>query len=176
MATSGRLSELHHPEVLEDELERRQAGDMPDVERRRDFIDVEPGEPHAAELVKEVEQLARGEPASRGDTGPGRDRRVERVDVERDMERVADDSRTDFVRQLVAGPAMRGRGIDQGDAHLPNVLDLFPVVVPAPQQRHLPGVALTQLDTSPEGAAIRPSAVAARARLLRKAPQGPDGP
>ena len=63
MATSGRCSELHHPDVLEDELERGQAGDVPDVERGRDFIDVETGEPDAAELAQEVEQLARSKPA-----------------------------------------------------------------------------------------------------------------
>src|SRR6266849_10825607 len=107
MTTSGRFSELHHPEVLEDELERRQAGDVPDVERRRDFIDVEPGKPHAAKLVKEVEQLARGEPAGGGHAGARCDRRIERVDVERDMQRVDADARADLVRQLSARPAMR---------------------------------------------------------------------
>ena len=58
MTTSGRFCELHHPDVLEDELERRQAGDVPDVERRRDFIDVQPGESHAAKLAQEIEQFA----------------------------------------------------------------------------------------------------------------------
>src|ERR1700736_6172040 len=100
MTTSGRFSELHHPEILEDELERRQAGDVPDVEGRRDFIDVEPGQPHTAKLAQKVEQLARGKPAGRGDAGPGCDRRIERVDIEGDMERVAADARADFVSQL----------------------------------------------------------------------------
>src|SRR5260370_32698816 len=124
MRTSGRLSELHQPEELEDKFERGKAGDMPDVKRRRDFIDVEPGEPHAAKLAQEVEQLARGEPAGRGDAGAGCDRRIERVDVERDMERVTADARADLVRQLTARPAMRGGGRDQGDAHLANELHL----------------------------------------------------
>src|ERR1700730_9393821 len=102
MTTSGRFSALHHPQVLEDELQRGQAGDMADIERRRDFIDVEPGKPHAAKLVKEVGQLAPGEPAGRGDAGPWCDRRIERVDVERDMQRVAADAGADLVRQLAA--------------------------------------------------------------------------
>src|SRR5712664_4424759 len=85
MTTSGRFCELHHPEILEDKFERGQAGDVPDVERRRDLIDVEPGKPHTAKLVQEVEQLARGEPAGRGDACAGCDRRIERIDVERDM-------------------------------------------------------------------------------------------
>src|SRR5467141_3874807 len=160
MATSGRCSELHHPDELEDELERRQAGDVPEVERRRDFVDVEPTEPDASKLAKEVEQLARGQPAGRGDAGSGCDRWIERVDVERDMQCIAADARADLVRELTAGPAMRGGGGDQGDAHLSNELHLLPVVVPASQQRHLPGVDLTQLEASPQGAAIRPAAMA----------------
>src|SRR6266852_8956997 len=99
MTTSGRFSELHHPEVLEDKFERRQGGDVPDVERWRDFVDVEPGEAHAAKLAQEVEQLARGEPTCGGDAGAGRDRRIERVDIERDMQRVTANARADLVRQ-----------------------------------------------------------------------------
>src|SRR2546430_4528173 len=162
MTTSGRFSELRHPEGLEDELQRRQARNLPDVERRRNFIDVEPREPHATELAQEVEQLARGQSASRRNTSPGRDRWIERVDVERDVERVAADARADFVRQLGARPAMRGGGRDERDAHLVNELHLVPVVVPAPEQRHLPGIDLTQLEASPQSTAVRPAAVAGR--------------
>ena len=106
---------------------------MPDVERRRDLVDVEPSKPHAAKLTQEIEQLARGEPAGRGNARPGRDRWIERVDVERNMERVTADARADFVRQLGTGPTMRGRGRNQRDAHLANELDLIPVVVPTPE-------------------------------------------
>src|SRR5207248_9812853 len=101
-------------------------------------------------------------PARQGHAGPGRDRRVERVDVERNVERVAADARADFVRQLRTGPAMRGRGRDQRDARLANELHLVPVVVPAPEQHHLPGIDLTQLEASPQGAAVGPAAVAGR--------------
>src|ERR1700716_383667 len=159
MATSGRRSELHHPDVLEDELQRRQAGDVPDIQRRGDFIDVESGQPHAAELPQEVEQLARGQPARRGDARPGCDRGVERVDVERDMESVAADAGADLVGELTAGPAVRDRGRNQRDAHLANELDLFPVVVTASEQRDFPWVDLAQLEATPQGAAIRPAAM-----------------
>ena len=65
------------------------------------------------------------------------------------MERVAADARPDFVCQLRAGPAMGGRGRDQRDAHLADELHFLPVVVAASQQRHLPGIDLTQLQASP---------------------------
>src|SRR5437773_8355586 len=83
------------------------------------------------------------------------------------MKRVAADARADFVRQLRTGPTMRGRGRDQCDAHLANELHLVPVVVPAPQQHHLPGIDLTQLEASPQGAAVRPAAVARRVIQIR---------
>src|SRR5256885_5314096 len=160
MATSGRFSELHHPDELEDDLERGQGGDVPEVERGRDFVNVEPAEAHAAELAKKVEQLARGERAGRGDAGSGCDRWIERIDVERDVQRIAADSRADLVRELTARPAMRGGGGDQGDAHLSNELHLLPVVVPASQQCDFPGIDLSELEASPQGAAIRPPAMA----------------
>ena len=55
---------------------------------------------------------------------------------------------------------MRGRGGDQGDAHLSNVFDLFPVVVAAAEQRHLARVDVPQLEPAAQRAPIRPAGVA----------------
>src|SRR5205823_13155168 len=107
MTTSGRCSELHHPDVLEDELQGRQARNLPDVERRRNLIDVEPREPQAAELAQEVEELARGEPARRGNATPAPDRPTQRAPRDRAGERVPAEPRAAFVRQSPAGPRMR---------------------------------------------------------------------
>src|SRR5437764_798625 len=58
-------------------------------------------------------------------------------------------------------------GRDQRDANLANELHLVPVVVPASEQYHLPGIDLTQLEASPQGAAVGPAAVAGRIIQVR---------
>ena len=107
---------------------------MPDVEGWRDFVHVETGQTHAAQLAKEIQQLARRQAACRGYPGSRGIRRVQGIDIERDMERVGADPRPDLVRQLGAGPAVRRRGGNQRHAHFSYELHFLPVVVPAPEQ------------------------------------------
>src|SRR2546427_10274042 len=102
-ARSAVCAELHHPDVLEDELQRCQAGHVPDVEGWRDFVHVETGQTHAAQLAKEIQQLARRQAACRQYPGSRGVRRVQRIDIERDMERVGADPRPDLARPFGTG-------------------------------------------------------------------------
>src|SRR5215469_15564212 len=72
---------------LEDDLERGEAGHSRLVERRRDLTDVEPD--RAAEPRRRIEQAQRitgAEPARGRHLGAGRERGVQHVDVEGDVE------------------------------------------------------------------------------------------
>src|SRR5690348_2293705 len=83
--TTSALS-TDEPPHLEDQLQRREGGDVRAVERRRNLDDVEADEGRVAgRLAQELQRLPRRESAGGGDLGPGRKRGVEDVDVERDV-------------------------------------------------------------------------------------------
>src|SRR5579864_583387 len=106
--TSAPLAELHHPDEFEDELQRRQAGDVSAIERRRQFIDVESGDWDAAQLAQKIKQLTRGQAARGRHAGARRVGGVQRIDVQRKMQGVGANPRSDLVGQLMVGPAVGG--------------------------------------------------------------------
>jgi len=132
MTTSGRFSELHHPDVLENELQRRQAGDVSDVERgarlRR----------RRARRVARA-KLAAGNRANSREVNPrprGRRSRHRRSSesMSSEMWSASLQCASRFRPRAACRSTMRGRGRDQRDAHLVQELHLVPVVVAAPEQ------------------------------------------
>src|SRR5467141_4846301 len=79
-----------HPPHLEDHLERGECGDVSVVERRRDLDDVETDDARSfGGAAQEVERLPRRQAAGGRDLGPGSKRRVEHINVERDVQLLA---------------------------------------------------------------------------------------
>src|ERR1700680_2197450 len=84
--TTSAVSKLCQAPELEDELQRRQRGDVAVVEGRRDLDDIQTDERRCRrDRVEDLQRLARRESARRGNLGTRREGGVERVDVERDV-------------------------------------------------------------------------------------------
>src|SRR5260370_34099674 len=82
--------DLHHAPHLEDHLERRERGDVPAIERRRHLYDVEPDDTGlGGRAAQQLERLARRESARGRNLRARGKRRVQDVDVERDMDGLA---------------------------------------------------------------------------------------
>src|SRR5713226_1434326 len=97
--TTSALSMPEHAPELEDQLQSRQGCDVSVVVRRRHLYEVQADQLRACGRdAQEIERLPSGEPARRRDLSPRRERGVEGVDVERNMEaltveRIRDHSR-----------------------------------------------------------------------------------
>src|SRR5258708_7774501 len=118
----------HSPE-LEDELQRGEAGDVASVEWRRYLDEIKADRAGACkDGPEQVERLPGGQPSGRRDLGAWSERRVEGVDVERDVHLLAGQAVADCLscRGRVRRQLARR---DQQDAGGPNELDLFGVVV-----------------------------------------------
>src|SRR5260370_14969402 len=97
--TTSALSMPEQSPVLEDHLQSREGRDVAVVERRRHLHDVQPNQLRAGGgYAQEVERLAGGEPARRGDLSPRRESGVEDVDVEGNMETLAIEGAGDHAR------------------------------------------------------------------------------
>src|SRR5579859_4014809 len=114
--TTSAVSILTQAPELEDELERGERADVAVVERRRQLHEVEPDEVrYLGDSVEHLERLAGGEATGGRDLGPGRECRIERIDVERDMHVRACERR----RHLLHGSLEIGGELaraEQGDA------------------------------------------------------------
>src|ERR1700752_2151638 len=85
--TTSAVSILGQAPDLEDDLERGQRADVPGVEWRRELHQVEADQGRLlGDRVQDLERLARRQAPRRRDLGAWRERRVERVDVERHVD------------------------------------------------------------------------------------------
>src|ERR1700730_16430439 len=107
--TTSALSMPEHAPELEDQLECGQRRDVLVIERRRHLDDVDADELRArGRDAQEVERLARAEPAAGRDLSPRRERRIERVDVERDVKALAVERIRDHPRRAAVARQLRG--------------------------------------------------------------------
>src|SRR5260370_178809 len=91
-----------HAPHLEDQLQRGERRDVAAVERRRNLDDVETDQRRAVGGARqEIEGLSRRKPAGRRDLRPRRKRRIEGVDVERDVDLLAGQPLADLVSRML---------------------------------------------------------------------------
>src|SRR5579859_674247 len=89
-----------HAPHLEDQLERGKNRDVSIVERRRnlDYVDAD-YLGMVAGRAKQIKRISGRETCGRGNLGPGREGRVKRVDVERDVNLRAPNSLRNLLRR-----------------------------------------------------------------------------